>query len=48
MDPTSRLHPSTSTKSMILNGSEIMMEGSIIMPMDNRMDATTMSMMRKE
>ncbi len=46
MDPTSRFHPSTITKSMILNGSEIMMGGSIIMPMDRRMDATTISMMR--
>jgi len=43
---TTRCHPSASTKSNILKGSEIRTGGSIIMPMDNRMVAITMSITR--
>src|SRR3546814_19207673 len=39
--------PSTSTKKISLKGSEIITGGSIIMPIDMRMEATTMSMLRK-
>src|SRR3546814_13602727 len=39
--------PSTSTKKISLKGSEIITGGSIIMPIDMRIEATTMSMMRK-
>ena len=46
IDPTTRYHPSTSTNSIILNGSDIMMGGSIIMPMDISTDAITMSSTR--
>ena len=38
--------PSTSTNSSSLNGSEIIAGGSIIMPIDIRVDATTRSMIR--
>ena len=46
-EPTIRYQPSTSTKSSSLNGSDTMMGGSIIIPMDNRTLATTMSIIRK-
>ena len=44
--PTTRFQPSTSTKIISLRGSEIMMGGTTIMPIDNNVDATTMSMTR--
>src|SRR5208283_2079881 len=43
----SRFHPSTKTNNIILNGSEIMTGGSIIMPMAMRALATIMSMTMK-
>lgn len=42
-DPITRPHPSTSTNSKILKGSEIMTGGSIIIPIDINTEATTMS-----
>ena len=42
-----RPQPSTSTKSNNLNGNEIIMGDSIIMPIDMRTLATTKSMMMK-
>jgi hypothetical protein len=44
--PATRYQPSTSTKNTSLKGRAIITGGSIIMPMDMRTDATTMSMMR--
>jgi hypothetical protein len=46
-EPTTRLQPSTSTKRRSLNGMEMMTGGSIIIPMDMRIDATIMSITRK-
>ena len=46
-EPATRCQPSTSTKKISLNGSEITTGGSIIMPIDISTDATTMSMMTK-
>ena len=43
----SSVQPSTSTNSMILNGSETMTGDIIIMPIDISTEATTMSMMMK-
>ena len=43
----SNVHPSTKTKSMILNGSEITTGGSIIMPIAINTAETTMSMTKK-
>src|SRR4029079_5901652 len=43
----SRFQPSTSTKIISLNGSEIRTGGSVIMPIEVRIDATTMSRTRK-
>ena len=40
-------HPSTKTNNSSLNGSEISIGESIIMPNDMRMDAITMSITRK-
>ncbi len=45
--PTTSDHPSTSTNSSSLNGSEISTGGSIIMLMEIRMVAMTMSITRK-
>ncbi|KFD44037.1 hypothetical protein IU11_06000 [Cellulosimicrobium sp. MM] len=45
-DVVMRPHPSTRTKSSSLNGSEIIVGGSIIMPMLMRAAATTRSMTR--
>ena len=39
-----RFQPSTSKKIKILNGSEMITGGIIIMPIDSSTDATTMSM----
>ena len=41
-----RSHPSATTKSRILNGIDIVVGGSIIIPIDIRVDATTISMIR--
>ncbi len=41
--PISRFQPSAIIKSKILNGREIVVGGSIIMPIDIKTDATTMS-----
>ena len=43
MPDTTKFHPSTSTKSKSLKGKEIMTGGIIIMPKDNKIDATIMS-----
>ena len=43
MDLISRYQPSTKTNNRILNGSEIMIGGSIIMPIDINTEATTIS-----
>ncbi len=43
-DLMSRCQPSTMTKSRILNGSDIIVGGSIIMPMDMSVLATIISM----
>src|SRR5690606_35642221 len=45
--PIIKAQPSTSTNNMILNGSEMIMGDSIIIPMAIRTLATTRSMMRK-
>jgi hypothetical protein len=45
--PTIMNQPSTRTKKMILKGSAMMIGGSIIIPIDIKTDATTMSMIRK-
>ena len=42
-----RYQPSARTKIMSLKGSDTMMGGSIIMPMERSTLATTMSMIRK-
>src|SRR5690606_22706087 len=42
-----RCHPSTSTKTRILNGVEIITGGSMNMPIESRMLATTRSMTKK-
>jgi hypothetical protein len=47
IDPTSRFQPSTSTNNISLKGNETMKGGSIIIPMDRRTLATTMSMIKK-
>src|SRR3989304_6670457 len=47
IEPMTRFHPSTSTKSSSLNGSDINIGGSIIMPIQSRTLATTMSITRK-
>ena len=44
--PTSKFQPSISTKNSILNGSEMTVGGSIIMPIDMVSVATIMSMTR--
>jgi hypothetical protein len=44
--PTTRCHPSASTKSRTLNGSEIRTGGSISIPIDTSMEAITMSITR--
>jgi len=46
-EPTNRFQPSTSTKSMSLNGRDMKMGGNIIMPVDKRTLATTISMIKK-
>jgi len=46
-EPTRRYQPSTRTKSRSLNGREMSTGGSIIMPMERRTLATTMSRIRK-
>ena len=43
-DPATKCQPSTRTKKISLNGSEMTTGGSIIMPIDISTDATTMSM----
>jgi hypothetical protein len=45
-DFTTKYHPSTSTKSNILKGSEIIMGGSIIIPIDINVLATIISITR--
>lgn len=45
-DPDIRYHPSTITKNISLKGNEMMTGGSIIIPIDIRILATTMSMIR--
>ncbi len=45
-EPATRLQPSTSTKKISLNGSDIITGGSIIMPMDISTEATTRSMIK--
>jgi hypothetical protein len=45
-DPIRRLHPSTSTNNSSLKGSEIITGGSIIIPIDSRTQATTISIIR--
>ena len=47
MEPINKFQPSTKTNNSNLNGSEIITGGSIIIPMDNKMLATTISMTRK-
>lgn len=46
-DFTTKYQPSTSTKSIILNGNEIMTGGNIIIPMAISVLETTISMIRK-
>ena len=46
-DPAIMLHPSTSTKKISLKGSDTVVGGSIIMPTDIKIEATTKSMTRK-
>ena len=46
-DPTTRYHPSARTNNMSLKGTEIMIGGNIIIPMESNMLATTMSSIRK-
>ena len=41
-----RSQPSATTNKRILNGIEIVVGGSIIIPIDIRVDATTISMIR--
>src|SRR5262249_5751240 len=45
-ESATRYQPSTSTKKMSLKGSEMVTGGSIIMPIDMRIEETTRSMMR--
>ncbi len=45
-EPTSRFHPSAKTNSINLNGNDIMIGGSIIIPIESKTLATTMSMIR--
>ena len=47
MDPAIRCQPSTRTKSMSLKGKDIIIGGSIIIPILSRTLATTMSMIKK-
>ena len=46
-DPTTRFQPSTNTKKMSLNGNDIIIGGIINIPIDSRIDATTISIIRK-
>ena len=46
MDPTSRLHPSIRTNSINLKGRDTINGGSIIIPMESKTLATTISMTR--
>ncbi len=46
-EPTTRLQPSTRTKRRSLKGIDIMTGGSIIIPIDIKIDATIMSITRK-
>jgi hypothetical protein len=45
-DLTSRYHPSTRTNRSSLKGSETIMGGNIIIPIDIKTDATTISITR--
>ena len=44
--PTTKYQPSTKTKKMSLKGSEIITGGNIIIPIDIKTEATTMSIIR--
>jgi hypothetical protein len=46
-EPTIKYHPSTNTKSSSLKGSEIMIGGSIIIPIESSTQATTISRIKK-
>jgi hypothetical protein len=47
IDPTIKFHPSTNTNNISFKGNEIMIGGSIIIPMDINTEATTRSTTRK-
>ena len=46
-EPEIKYHPSTNTKKTILKGREIITGGNIIIPIDIKIEAVTISMIRK-